>query len=97
MFPTIEELKLQCRIDFEDENELLNTYLKAAITRVETRVNRKLYDDSIPEDDSSGLLVNEDIKLALMLAVNHFYDTRNAAKIPTGFYELIDPYRHIPL
>ncbi|WP_392552919.1 head-tail connector protein [Orbus wheelerorum] len=96
-FPTIEELKLQCRIDYSDEDSLLDMYLKAAINRAETRLNRKLYEDSIPEDKSNGIVVNAEIKMALILAVNHFYDSRNAAKIPTGFYELIDPYRVIPL
>lgn len=97
MFPTLDELKLQLRIDHDYENSLLDIYLKAAHSKAETRLNRRLYEDEIPEDESDGMLINAEIKMALILAVTHFYDSRDSSKIPTGFYELIDPYRHIPL
>lgn len=97
MFPTLEELKLQCRIDYDYEDSLIDIYLKAAIRRAEVRLNRKLYETEIPENESCGILINDDIKMALILAVGHFYESRDASKIPAGFYELIDPYRYIPL
>lgn len=97
MLPTLEEIKQQCRIDYDYEDNLLEIYLKTAIKRVENRLNRKIYEEEVPETDETGQLITDDIKMALMLAVCHFYDTRDATKIPRGFYELIDSYRFISL
>lgn len=97
MTPTIEELRQQCRIDDPAEDSLLTTYAMAARKRAENYVNRKIYDNAVPEHDSEGLLLSEDIKLAIMLAVGFWYSSREADEVPAGFYSLLQPYRYIPL
>lgn len=97
MNPTIEELRQQCRIDDTAEDSLLTTYAMAARKRAENYINRKIYEDSVPKSDSDGLLLSEDIKLAIMLAVGFWYSSREADEVPVGFYSLLQPYRYIPL
>ncbi|EQA5332756.1 head-tail connector protein [Proteus mirabilis] len=97
--PTLEKLKQQCRLDEDNtfEDELLKTYLMAAKQRAEGYINRHLYEENIPEEDPDGLLITDDIELALMLAVGNFYENRETAILPAGFKLLLDPYRHINL
>lgn len=95
--PTIEELRHQCRIDAEDDEQLLLMYANAAKKRAENYINRILYDDVVPIEDETGLSISDDIKLAIMLAVGFWYENREPQALPAGFFYLIDPYRFIPL
>ncbi|KFK98127.1 head-tail connector protein [Serratia sp. Ag1] len=106
MVPTLEELRLQCRIDHEDpdDDKLLTIYAKAARKKIENFTNRKLYDTAVPGDDAIGLLVDDDIKLAVMLLVGFWYENRETVNIgnistvlPYTFEALVEPYRFIPL
>ncbi|MEX0445345.1 head-tail connector protein [Xenorhabdus sp. SGI246] len=98
-FPPLELLRQQCRLDSDNhsEDDLLNTYSRAAIKRAESYLNRHLYEDSVPEDDPDGLLVTDDVTLAIMLTVGFWYDNREAQSLPLGFQVLLEPYRFIPL
>ncbi|MCA6962424.1 MULTISPECIES: head-tail connector protein [Pectobacterium] len=99
MVPTIEELRIQCRIDSEDatDDQVLELYCLAAKRRAENYINRTLHDESVPEGDSEGLVISPDIKLALMLAVGFWYENREAQSVPAGFFSILEPYRFIPL
>ena len=105
MKPSVEELRYQCRIDSDDDTEdvMLTLYLNASLKHAEKITNCHLYDNAVPDDDPDGLVIEDDIKLALMLLVSHWYENReeatDAAKasIPFGFTSLIEPYRYIPL
>ncbi|HIH5019792.1 TPA: head-tail connector protein [Klebsiella oxytoca] len=102
---TLEEMRRQCRIDENDGDDSLLTdiYLPAAIRGAESRINRKLYDDAVPSDDETGLVIADDIKLAVLMLVGHFYENREAttsgkvANLPTALDFLLDPWRLIPL
>ena len=105
MSTTIEKLRAQCRIDIDDttEDESLMLYYGAARRRAENFINRNLYEDEVPETDPDGLLIADDILLALMLLVGHWFNSReeasdvNKISIPFGFTSLLEPYRFIPL
>jgi hypothetical protein len=99
MVPALDELKLQCRIeaDWVEEDDLLLGYAYAARKRAENFINRTLYDEVVPENESQGLVISADIKLAIMLAVGYWYDNRTPTNLPAGFYSLLEPYRFIPL
>ncbi|MDX7989864.1 head-tail connector protein, partial [Xenorhabdus littoralis] len=47
-FPTLEQLRQQCRLDNNTDDDLLNTYSRAAIKRAESYLNRRLYEDAVP-------------------------------------------------
>ncbi|HAX3559374.1 TPA: phage gp6-like head-tail connector protein, partial [Escherichia coli] len=59
MMPTLEELRVQCRIDDdnEQENSLLMMYLAAAREEAEKFLNRTLYDETVSEQDATGLVI----------------------------------------
>ncbi|MXF49898.1 phage gp6-like head-tail connector protein [Raoultella sp. Lac2] len=105
MSTTIEKLRAQCRIDIDDttEDELLKLYFGSARRKAENFINRKLYEDEVPETDPYGLLIADDILLALMLLVGHWNESReeasdvNKMSIPFGFTSLLEPYRFIQL
>lgn len=42
---TLDEIKLQCRIDGDSENELLTVFLTSAKAMIENYTNRKLFDE----------------------------------------------------
>lgn len=105
MSTTIEKLRAQCRIDAEDtaEDEMLLLYYGAATRKAENYINRKLYEGDVPDTDPDGLKIADDILLALMLLVGHWFNSREEASdvtkmsIPFGFTSLLEPYRYIPL
>jgi uncharacterized phage protein (predicted DNA packaging) len=97
MKPTIDELRLQCRIDGDEEDSLLTTYAGAAKARAENYINRTLHEEAVPENDSDGLVITDDIKLAIMLAVGFWYENRESQALPSGFKALLEPYRFINL
>lgn len=105
MSTTIENLRAQCRIDIDDttEDESLMLYYGAARRKAENFINRNLYEDEVPETDLDGLVIADDILLALMLLVGHWFNSReeasdvNKMSIPFGFTSLLEPYRFIPL
>ncbi|MGJ0628846.1 head-tail connector protein [Xenorhabdus bovienii] len=98
-FPTVDKLKQQCRIDsnHDAEDSLLNTYARAAIRRAENYLNRRLYEEAVPDTDPDGLFVSDDVELAIMLTVGYWYENREAQTLPAGFKALLEPYRYIPL
>ena len=71
MMPTLEELRVQCRIDDdnEQENALLMMYLAAAREEAEKFLNRTLHDETVPDQDTTGLVITPLIKLRLMQLV----------------------------
>lgn len=105
MLLTLDEIKQQCRLelDFNEEDTLLKLIGSAVQSRVEVRINRKLYADEVPESDPDGLKLTDDLKLAMLLLAGYWYENRVAvndfeqSEAPLGFNWLVDPYRHIPL
>ena len=98
MSTTIEKLRAQCRIDIDDttEDESLMLYYGAARRRAENFINRNLYEDEVPETDPDGLVIADDILLALMLLVGHWYANReevvtgvSASRLPMGVAALL--------
>lgn len=104
MKPSIQELRYQCRIDSDDDAEdvMLELYLNASLKHAEKIVNRHLYDDAVPEDDPDGLVIDDDVKLALMLLVSHWYENREPVShdsvntIPFGVKSIFEQHRKVP-
>ncbi len=89
MMPTLEELRVQCRIDDdnEQENSLLMMYLAAAREEAEKFLNRTLYDETVSEQDTTGLVITPLIKLRLMQLVGYWYENREMQDaVPDFFY-----------
>lgn len=99
MVPSLEELYVQCRIDEgnEEENNLLTLYVDAAREKAELKLNRRIYDDSVPDGDDTGMVITPLIKLNIMQLVNYWYDNRDQfGEVPDFFYRGIVDYRLQP-
>ncbi|WJV61360.1 head-tail connector protein [Pectobacteriaceae bacterium C52] len=107
MLLTLDQIKRQLRLesDYTDEDELL-TLLGTAVQRTtETYVNRNLYPSAqdIPDTDPDGLALSDDIRLAMLLLLTHWYENRSSvsdfekAEVPQGYAWIVGPYRYIPL
>ncbi|EMM2358375.1 head-tail connector protein [Citrobacter freundii] len=104
MRPSIQELRYQCRIDSDDDTEdvMLELYLNASLKHAEKITNRHLYDNVVPDGDHDGMVIDDDIKLALMLLVSHWYENRepiskdSVNKIPFGVDAILKQHRKTP-
>ena len=104
-FLTLEMIKRQCRIELDDseEDESLTFYGKAAEAVVVNHLNQPLYVEAVPENESSGLVISDDIRMAMLLLVSDFYENRSHApgsdphKLPFVVQQLLAPYRIIAI
>ena len=99
MLLSIELIKLHCRIDHDNEDELLQQYENAAKEYIESLLDRKLYAVQVP-DASNGLVANTAIKQAMLMTIAHWYEHRESVvvgvtskEIEEGVWRLIQPYR----
>lgn len=98
-------VKEHCRIepDFTDDDNLLEIYSGAAKRHVEKWTRRKLYQlntDPGFETDEDHLLLDDDIRGAMLLLIGHWYENREAAivgqtvtSMPLAVEALLQPYR----
>lgn len=103
---TLEELKQQCRIEHELEDELLESYLKSARTMIENLTNRKLF-DKLPEAvPHNALLLSADLKVAVLMLAAYLYENRSGLNeannspnfaLPPTVETIIQPYKFITL
>jgi hypothetical protein len=108
-FWTPEQLRIQARLDPDDStlDATLQLYARAAFRSVEAGTGRKLYppEQPFPADaPANALQANEDIQLAILMMVAHWFDNPSAvnvgnitSEIPLGFRHLTDPHRWIEL
>ncbi len=57
----------------------------------------------VPEDDPDGMHLTDDVRLAMLMLVSHFYENRSTItdveklETPMSFRWLAGPYRIVPL
>ncbi|AWE23525.1 phage gp6-like head-tail connector protein [Salmonella enterica subsp. enterica serovar Senftenberg] len=86
---TLEEVKLHCRIDGDDENALINGYIVAALEICQKHIGRR-FDD--------GLEFNPALKVGCLLLVGHWYEHREivaekTSELPFSTSSLWNYYR----
>lgn len=98
-------VKQHCRIDtdFTGDDDLMKVYTGAAARYVQTWTRRTLYEnESSPgyANDQNSILLNDDVKAAMLLLIGHWYANREAAivgasasKLPLAVESLLQPYR----
>lgn len=93
----LERLKLQARIDTDEDDELLKGYVDAALAHVEQHCDRKLV-VPVPGVDLSPdqMELSSDVWQAVVLLVAHWYANREAVvtgtiatTVPLGFERLL--------
>lgn len=102
---TKELVKTHCRIDtdFTGDDALLDLYIGAAARYVQTWTRRTLYEtENSPgySDDPDLILLNDDVKAAMLLLIGHWYANREAvnignitSEVPFAVEALLQPYR----
>ncbi|WP_299733856.1 head-tail connector protein [uncultured Endozoicomonas sp.] len=104
-FLTTDQIKQQCRLDLDDSTD--DAYLEligeASEQAVEAHLNRKLYADAVPDEDSNGLVINNPVRMAMLLMVGQLYENREATseltmkEVPLAYSYLLESYRIIPV
>ena len=94
--PTIEELKRQCYIDGDHDNDLLQQFLSAAVSEVERVTNPRLYEEKTDKDDPGALFLSTDIELRLRQMVGFWYENREGQSLPDSLYRHLRDYRRRP-
>lgn len=105
MILTLPEIKRQLRLeeDYSEEDDLLSALGAAAESRTSNYLNRKLYEEEVPETDEDGLLLPDDVRQAMLMLVTHLYENRSSvsdseiSEMPQAFEWMVGPYRYIPL
>lgn len=98
---SLDLVKSHCRIDSNDEDEVLQSYIEAALGHIESQLGRKLYDDNVPDSDLTGIVINAPIRHAALMLIAHWYENRESVvvgnfgskEIEIGTWRLIQPYR----
>ena len=104
-FLTLSQIKQQCRIDEarSDEDDYLMVIADAAELAVQQHLNRNLYIDEVPDDDSTGTVITATIHMAMLLMVAQLYENREATseltmkEVPLTFSYLLEGARVIPV
>jgi hypothetical protein len=104
-YVTPEQLRIQARLEPDDASldSTLELYAKAAFRAIEVGTGRKLFPpaEALPADaPENALQATEDIQLAMLMMVAHWFDNPSAvnvgnitSEIPLGFRFLTDPHR----
>lgn len=103
----LETIKQHVRLepDFDDDNLLLDTYSGAAKRHVEHYTDRKLYGTTSEQgyaDDPTALLLDDEIIVAMLLLIGHWYENREAVTVgvsttetPMAVPMLLWPHRRL--
>ncbi len=102
---TKEQVKTHCRIDADstEEDAWIETSIKAAALYVQSWTRRRLYenaDDPLYLLDPDALLYGENIEMAMLMLIAHWYANREAvnignitSEVPFAVEALLQPYR----
>lgn len=84
-FLTKEQVKLNLRIDHDDEDDLIEGLIDAAFEAFEQSTNRKLYavGEVIPEDVDNGMHVSKSIIQGAHMLIGHWYANRESVVLGT--------------
>lgn len=105
-FLTLPQIKQQLRLDVDDtsEDEHLTLLGDVAEEAVATHLNRTLYIAEVPDEDSTGRVINQPIRMAMLLMVGQLYENREASitgtiisEVPLAYSYLLERYRIIPM
>jgi hypothetical protein len=98
-------IKSHCRVDpdFTGDDALLTIYAGAAARYVQSWTRRTLYQNATDPGfatDEDALLLDDDIRAAMLLCIGNWYANREAAVIgdtavalPLAVEDLLQPYR----
>lgn len=102
---TKEQVKHHCNIepDFTEDDNWIENSIKAAARYVETWTRRRLYekaDDPLYMADPDALIYGEDVEMAMLMLIAHWYTNRETVStgsttsaLAFSTEALLQPYR----
>lgn len=99
-FYTLAELKAQCRVDWDDDDTMIQFYGDAAFEAVQTYLDRKIIPPLALAIDFTEVVYNKKIKMAIFLITDDLYNNRGSQN-DYQIYEnaalklLLDPMRRM--
>lgn len=104
---TLDEIKFQCRIDDDAEDDLLAVFLTSAKAMIENYTNRKLFDELPTEDvPHNALEITADLKVAILMLVAYLYENRSGVNelnqtqfdsLPPTIKMIVERYTYIAI
>jgi uncharacterized phage protein (predicted DNA packaging) len=93
---TLDQAKEHLRVDFHDEDSLIQLYLNGAEISVQNYLGRALY-ATTAGTDTTGLVINDAVTAAVLLQVGSMYENREPTDkrtvLPDSMKWLLNPYR----
>lgn len=82
-FLTKDQVKLNLRIDHDDEDRLIEDLIAVAFETFEQTTNRKLYaqDVKIPDDVKNGIHISPSIIQGAHMLIGHLYANRESVAL----------------
>ena len=92
--------KLHCRIDHDEEDDLIQEYIDVAEAQIQANLDRKVIATEVDRVGENDLVDNKALDAARLLFVGHLYANREATtqatiELPLGYWSLIQPYRNM--
>lgn len=84
-FLTVQQVKLNLKIDHDDEDFLISGLIEAAFDAFEQSTNRKLYavNEHIPDDVKNGIHITSSIIQGAHMLIGHWYTNKESVAIGT--------------
>lgn len=82
---SLDEAKQHLRVDFDDDDTLIETYADAAVSRVLQYCNIAM----VPEGDAPFAA----FKVSALITLGALYENRDDGALPRAASLLVDPYR----
>lgn len=78
-------VKTHLRVDYDDEDELIQGYTDAAFSAFETWTNRTLVGpgDALPDPIGNALALSKSIQQGALLLIGHWYSNRETVVVGT--------------
>ena len=91
--PTLSEIKTQCRIDHDYDDDYLSQLENSAFNLMNTYLNRTIITDLNAELTDNDIAYNDQLKIAELMIIDSFYNDRSAEKIPGAAIFIMNQYR----
>lgn len=89
---TLDLVKLQCRIDQDEEDSLINDWIADAEQVIQNDLDRRIIADESDREDETDLLDNDWLNSARLIYVQYRY-RRSLDGKPQAYWDLLQKFR----